>query len=401
MNRSIFFQSNNVTVYTGFATNLDYTTRCVAVLIHLIYFAFICNLSEYRSRTMLYLHHVNIVSMLYCVHFVMYIGSRAPSFDDDALNETLCTMSELAWMNLKLMRALSLLLLAAYRYIAVYHMSAYRRLNGSLPLLVALVPLSWLGSVCASLTLKYAFQTSYSPFFCTDGYSQLFALAISYYAVSVLIDNVMPTLIVFFIYRRIQSKFHRLTSELKNADASNPARKSEHEISAIKRFNISAELKLKLSLFNKTNHLGSKVATINNLPLGVNDPNSKTSSSGRNQFKFAKQMAIINFLMIMSSLFLLVTNFQVILASYPQYASLDRSLSLLRPLIRMFFFLFQSMIPIVCIAFNPDSNQLVRQRLQKLTQAFRLPKSSSTKTQIQIFIQPASVISPNHIDSLK
>ena len=60
----------------GLATNyLDYFMRFVALIIHAVYLLFLIYFKEFQVRSMLYLHHVNIVSMLYCLMFIMWIGS--------------------------------------------------------------------------------------------------------------------------------------------------------------------------------------------------------------------------------------------------------------------------------------------------------------------------------------
>jgi hypothetical protein len=387
-NKSTFFENNvNVVVFAGFTTSLDYVVRVIAVLVHFVYAAFVISLKEYRSRTMIYLHHVNAVSMLYCLHFVVYIGSRAPNFDNNTLNETLCTLSELAWMNLKLMRALSLLMLAVYRYLAVYRLTLYRRLNGSMTLLVALVPLSWLFSVSISLIFKYAFRTSYAPFFCTDGFSsESFALAMAYYALSALVAVLVPTICVYSLYKRIQRKFNSLSVRLNrksnkidtmftntintatvvvDRQADQIVHQKTKSISKQHRSTQGAIYYIVLAAATAT---GSSSVTTNY--QGRAKSNDVAASQSRKtlkaEFKFAKQFASINFFTIMSSLFLLLTNMQLVIASYPQYAELDKSLSVVRPLLRIAFLLAQSMIPIVCIMFNPLSSELVKKLIFSL-----------------------------------
>ena len=60
----------------GLITNyLDYFMRFVALIIHAVYLLFLIYFKEFQVRSMLYLHHVNIVSTLYCLMFIMWIGS--------------------------------------------------------------------------------------------------------------------------------------------------------------------------------------------------------------------------------------------------------------------------------------------------------------------------------------
>ena len=60
----------------GLITNyLDYIMRFAALIIHAVYLLFLIYFKEFQVRSMLYLHHVNIVSMLYCLMYIMWIGS--------------------------------------------------------------------------------------------------------------------------------------------------------------------------------------------------------------------------------------------------------------------------------------------------------------------------------------
>ncbi len=60
----------------GLITNyLDYIMRFAALIIHAIYLLFLIYFKEFQVRSMLYLHHVNIVSMLYCLMYIMWIGN--------------------------------------------------------------------------------------------------------------------------------------------------------------------------------------------------------------------------------------------------------------------------------------------------------------------------------------
>ena len=60
----------------GLITNyLDYVMRFAALIIHAVYLLFLIYFKEFQVRSMLYLHHVNIVSLLYCLIYIMWIGS--------------------------------------------------------------------------------------------------------------------------------------------------------------------------------------------------------------------------------------------------------------------------------------------------------------------------------------
>jgi len=69
-------ETNLLFLNIGLVTNyLDYIMRFVALIIHAVYLLFLIYFKEFQVRSMLYLHHVNIVSMMYCLMFIMWIGS--------------------------------------------------------------------------------------------------------------------------------------------------------------------------------------------------------------------------------------------------------------------------------------------------------------------------------------
>jgi hypothetical protein len=90
----------------------DCTIRAVSALIHLLYFVSITFLKEFQSKNIFFQHHVNLVSLLFCLHYAFYINSKFPNFDSPAVNDILCKVSEFMWMMLNFLRLYALLALA-------------------------------------------------------------------------------------------------------------------------------------------------------------------------------------------------------------------------------------------------------------------------------------------------
>ena len=75
------------TLNLGLVTDyIDYITRCVALVIHLVYVLFIIYFKEFKQRSMLFLHHVNIVSLIYCIHYAFFIGNQTASFANNQVS---------------------------------------------------------------------------------------------------------------------------------------------------------------------------------------------------------------------------------------------------------------------------------------------------------------------------
>lgn len=73
-----------ITLSLGLFTDyLDYITRIISLLIHLVYVLFLIYFKEFQNRNMLFLHNVNMISLLYCIHYVFYIGNQTASFSNN------------------------------------------------------------------------------------------------------------------------------------------------------------------------------------------------------------------------------------------------------------------------------------------------------------------------------
>ena len=100
--------------------------RFVAFLVHLDYILFIVFVKCFQKRQLIYLHHVNIIGLIYVAHYCCYVFNKTPSLDNEYLNDLLCDISSIVWTILKFMRMNSFLLLA------VYHITFHRQLNRNL-----------------------------------------------------------------------------------------------------------------------------------------------------------------------------------------------------------------------------------------------------------------------------
>lgn len=284
---------------------VDYTIRAMGLLVHLVYFLLLLRVVEMRKITLVYLHHVNLISFLYCVHYMFYIKTRNPNLGNDYVDDIICTLSELFWTNIKIMRIFSLLLLSTYRYLAVFKINTYKRLNNSKLAILGAILITWLVSLCLSLSVKYSLQTSYTIWFCIDGKSDNMINSIVYYSLFVAFV-IFSSVGICIAYVAITRKLNGLSV--------------------------------------KTNSVGSQLKNVK----------SKSSlPSAMANFKFAKQFLALNILTFSASVFSLLIDFNIIILSFPSFEYMNGILEYLRPCLRMVFIVLISCIPISSLYFLP------------------------------------------------
>ncbi len=173
----------------------DDLTRILVLLVYIIYFLLVAWLKPFRTRNYLYLHHVNLIAFLFSIHLVAYLRTRSSPIDYiDLLPPSVCYASELAWSTSKYLRMYSLLLLAIYRFMAVFKIEFYKKLNKKPFNLFSVIILVWFLSLGFSLTLKYGLGTRPAGTFCRDGYSdpERRYVSVIYYSISIMLNNVLP-----------------------------------------------------------------------------------------------------------------------------------------------------------------------------------------------------------------
>ena len=188
---------------------LDFGVRGYVFIVHLAYFLYLglkpnC---ELRSRTYILLHNINAATFIIDAIYMVYIPFSVPSFSDPYGNMILCTMTELAWSCLKYSRVLSLLFLAIYRYIACFKPRLYKRFNSKLIYIWASIFICWFVSIIIPNIFKFALNTTYSVYFCTDGFVPFqMNLSIVYYAVNTTLSSIVPFFVIIGLYVKIYKK---------------------------------------------------------------------------------------------------------------------------------------------------------------------------------------------------
>lgn len=295
---------------------LDISIRFLSVFVHIVYALIVFNVKKLRNCSYLLMHHVNLVSFFYVLHFMAFINHRTLLFGNMViLEKVMCTISELIWSIFRYLRTYSILLLAIYRYISVHNIQLLRKIKSKKNLLLIIFS-TWLLCTILTLILKFSLRTTYSVFFCSPGFSNSIILILINFIIANFIANVLPTILVLFFYVSISRKINQTRSNLKKRMTNN-----------------------KVSDPNLSSH-GSKDLC-------------KTKDT---ELKFARQFFLINLISILASILSIFVNFLMVLAAHENFCFLDILFKEFRPIIRALFLMCQSFIPILSIFYNPEYN---------------------------------------------
>ena len=319
MNSSSFLTNSSIFQYL-YATNYaDCVVRVLALGIHILYVLLVIYFKDLRNRLLLYVHHVNFTSLLYCLIYVLYINSDYPNFKDAALNQVLCSINELAWISLRFLREYSLFLLAIYRYLSVYKIETHRRLTNNLTIKIGLIMAVWSCSIGIGLGTKYIFGTTYSKMFCFDGNSDSPYISFGYTVTIIFLSFVLPCSGTIILHAKIIKKLHKNTRNLnKHVGQDGPD-------------NLQ-----KINLFFHRNVMKLRPKT-----------NIKKHS-------IAHQLKILNMLTIVDAVFSSLVFVQLKLEGF---FDMNEDFTIyeffLQPVFRMFYLLAQAAFPVVSIWYGP------------------------------------------------
>lgn len=313
----------------------DYTMRIVAILVHLLYFLSIIYLKALQKLSMMLLHNVNLVSLLYCLHYGSYIGSFTNQIGYAGFANFLCHLSEITWAALKFLRMYSLVLLTGSRYLAVKKPMVYKELTSSRKKIASLIALVWLFSFLISLALKFTFQTDYLLFYCLDGYSNLYTVTVLYTCTSIVLAFLIPNIINVVIYVIIVRKLLEMSANLNIS------------IQTSQQLNIeSSRVSNRDGVLSIVKDLRFKRPSVSRqLPLTL------PATLRRNQRDRDRivQIIAINSLHIIVTFLSIFVNMQTRLIIYEDFMFMINDMMYVRPAVRIFFLIGQSLIPIITI----------------------------------------------------
>ena len=296
-------------------TQIDHLVTSTSLIVHIFYFFLIFKLKTLRKLTLLYLHHSILIGFLFNLHYLIYFNYTRPFFQDDRLNQLMCTVSEFFWSFLKTQRAYSIALIALYRLIAVYKLSLYKYLNKSVVKLIWPLIFLYVFVITFVLAIKFLFKTTYGSLYCFDGYSQSELNRLLYFIIYALIGLIFPTLFTLLAYILIRNKLHKSKERLLLKHLIQiEEQQMEKELEAIKYSQPTN--KRRTSIFNKS------------------------------ESKMAKQFLIMNICEIVSCLMLIGLGMRYLFENFNEYYNVPRKLC------RIINLIAQLLIPIFCIYFS-------------------------------------------------
>jgi hypothetical protein len=211
---------HNVTLSLRVLSHIDFANRVISMIIFALYFVAIVVTKDLRTKKLLYVHHTNFIGFLLCLMYIFYTNETNPTlFSDPRFNQLLCSVSEFAWSMLKYLRPYSVLLIAIYRFIAVFSNGTFKRINNSAFYLALPIIIAWTVSLGLFLGTKFLFKTTHGYIFCMDGYNKEFRNVLGYLIVSSALSFFIPLILVLTLYLQIRRKIN-------NSDVLRPKKKN-------------------------------------------------------------------------------------------------------------------------------------------------------------------------------
>lgn len=198
----------------------DIIARCVCLVTHSIYFLFVILMKDFQKLSYLNMHHTNFTGLLSGILYCAWINNTSLKFSDENLNDFLCSLSEFCWPVFRYARAYSLLALAIYRYLAVFHTNLFKKVSVSIKYHLFLAASCWIISIAIFIISKYSLNTTASAVMCVDGATSSLQISIVYYLITTIPAYVFPSILVIIIYIFIQNKLNSLSKNTRAASVS-------------------------------------------------------------------------------------------------------------------------------------------------------------------------------------
>ena len=301
--------------FTSILNYLDASQRVFSLLTHLVYFILVIRYKKLRYKSYIFINHFMLANFLYCLIYLFFIKSEMPHFSTSQINHFVCLGASFFWAVFKFSRYYSILLVSIHRFIAVYHISLFKRINKSNLFIFYSISLVWLISAIIAFFSRFVFQTSYGTNNCFDGYSEIFSKSLCYYIVTVIFGMAAPTFSVIVIYVLINKKLRYMSSKFFRKKAHSSKRKNvEESISTYTNrdypsSNCTNLKNLEPSAKSETQIMGSHKTT-----NGSNCTTFRTCK--RTQTKFANQFLAINFCLMIGFVSLSLASMRNLLSDF-------------------------------------------------------------------------------------
>ena len=110
---------------------IDTATRFIVLGTGVCYFILVMAFKHLRKITFFQMHHVNFIGLIQGIILSAWSFNIYPALGNKILDEVFCFVSEILWGTLKNARAYAVLVLALYRYGAIFKASSYKKVSES------------------------------------------------------------------------------------------------------------------------------------------------------------------------------------------------------------------------------------------------------------------------------
>lgn len=184
-----------------------------------IYFILFAISKETKKLSYFHVHHINFIGLLQAVLVAAWSFTPYLSFESIILNSILCYFSEILYGTLKNARAYAMMILALFRFIAVFKINLYKKISNSWYFLFVSALFSWVGSFLLFFIAKYS-TGSTSSRICVDGFNADQNMLYAYFSSMSILGFIIPSLIVFIIYFLIQNELKQKSKRIAAPESS-------------------------------------------------------------------------------------------------------------------------------------------------------------------------------------
>lgn len=202
------------------------------LLVHFAYFLLVFLCHELRVKSYLFVNHA-VLSNSLVLMAALITSFIDPKTTFQSFVPIVCPIFEIYWPFSIYLRSYSIVLIAIHRYIAVFRTNLFHRINSSTLFYLSGILLVWAISLGFPFINKFMFNTTYSLFYCTDGFSSSMYNRLFYSIFTIFFAIIIPSPIIVSIYVMIIRKLRKTRSKLNEINETMNEENVERRISFI------------------------------------------------------------------------------------------------------------------------------------------------------------------------
>lgn len=319
----------------GFVFVADHVFRYFGIIVHAFFILVLIVSPEIRTKNMFYVNHATVVSIFFPIVLFVFMFGDTPNFTDPSLNQALCTVTAYFRDFANFIRPYSILIIAIYRYVAVFHLSFFSRVNKSNLLLITPILITWILSIVFPIIINKSLNTNVSTMLCLNGSTaDSNLISILYFAINFLVLIVIPNFVTMVLYVRIMLELRRMKYR-------------------VNRFKISVMPTTNTSTSSNLASLPAK-QTSRNYPGAVMRSSSTSTLSEKREKSFAK-----HFFFMCTSVILTSAAFSIFYLSQT-ISNYFNIMYYWLPVLRILVSIGVTLVPITSLYFHPARARLYK-----------------------------------------